>query len=135
MSLIEVLALAIVVLAGLYLLALGAASLAVPVQASRFLLGFASTQAVHFAELLLRIVVGAALVLAAPRLFLPSAFDVFGWILIVTTVCLLLVPWRWHRRFAQHVVPTAVRYIKPVGVASLALGGVILAAVLRGNTA
>lgn len=132
---IEILALAAVVLAGLYLLALGAASLVAPVRASRFLLGFASSQSLHFVELLLRFVVGAAFVLSAPRLPLSGAFSFFGWVLLVTTVCLLLVPWRWHRRFAQHAVPHATRYITLVGVASLALGGLILAAVSRGSAA
>lgn len=133
--LIEVLALAIVALAAVYLLALGAASLAVPAQASRFLLRFATTRTAHFTELLLRIVVGAALVVAAPRLLFPDAFDLFGWVLIVTTTCLVLIPWQWHRRFAQHAVPRAVRYIGLVGVVSLAFGGFVLVAVLRGNAA
>ena len=132
---IEHFALAVVVLAALYLLALGAASLVVPARASRFLLGFAASQPVHFAELLLRLVVGAALLLSAPRMSLPDAFNFFGWVLLVTTACLLLVPWRWHRRFARYAVPHAIRYITLVGVASLALGGLILAAVSRGSAA
>lgn len=135
MTLVETFALAIVGLAGLYLVALGTASLVVPAQASRFLLGFASTRVVHFTEMLLRIVVGAALVLAAPRLLLSGAFDVFGWMLIATSACLLLLPWQWHRRFAGRVVPQAVRYITLVGLVSLALGGLIVWAVLRGNAA
>ena len=130
---IEVFALAIVVLAALYFLALGAASLVAPSRASRFLLGFASSQPVHFAELLLRLVVGAALVVSAPRMLLSGAFNFFGWVLLVTTACLLLVPWRWHRRFAQHAVPQATRYITLLGVVSLGIGGIILAAVSRGS--
>ena len=131
----EAIALAVVVLAGLYMLALGAASLVMPARASRFLLGFAASQSAHFTELLLRFVVGAAVVLSAPRMSLSGAFNFFGWVLLVTTACLLLVPWRWHRRFAQHAVPHAIRYIALVGVASLAFGGLILAAVSRGSAA
>ena len=131
-SLIEAFALAVVVLAALYLVALGAASLLAPARTNRFLLGFARSQSTHFAELLLRLVVGVALVLSAPRMSLSGAFNIFGWVLLVTTACLLLVPWRWHRRFAQHAVPHATRYITLVGMASLALGGVILLAASRG---
>ena len=131
----EAFALAVVFLAGLYLLALGASSLVVPVRACRFLLGFAASRSVHFAELLLRFVVGAAFVLSAPRLPLSGGFNFFGWVLLVTTACLLLVPWRCHRRFAQHAVPHATRYITLLGVAALALGGLILAAVSRGSAA
>ena len=135
MPLIETFALTVVVLAGLYLLALGTASLAVPARANRFLLGFAGSQTVHYAELFVRFVVGAALVLYAPRMFLSGAFNLFGWILLVTTGCLFLVPWRWHHRFAQQAVPRATRYITLIGLASLAFGGFILAAVVRGSAA
>ena len=132
---IEVFALAVVVLAALYLVALGAASLVVPARASRFLLGFAASRSTHFAELLLRLVVGTALVLSAPRMSLSGAFTFFGWVLLVTTACLLLVPWQWHRRFTQHAIPHATRYITLVGVASLAFGGLMLAAVSRVSAA
>lgn len=135
MSLIEVFALAVVVLSGVYLLALGAASLLVPAGAIRFLLAFASSQAVHFAELFLRFVVGAALVLFAPRMFLSGIFSFFGWLLLVTTACLLFVPWRWHHSFAQQAVPRATRHIALVGLASLAIGGLILGAVACGSAA
>ena len=135
MSLIEVFALVAIVLTALYLLALGAASLVAPARASRFLLGFASSQPLHFVELFLRLLVGAALVLYAPRMFLSGAFNLFGWVLLVTTACLLLVPWQWHHRFAQFAVPRVTRYIGLVGVASLVIGGFILAAVARGSAA
>lgn len=131
MSVIEASALAIVVLAALYLLALGVASLVVPSRARSFLLGFASTKPVHFAELVLRLVVGAALVSYAPRMSLPGVFNLVGWVLLVTTACLLLLPWRWHRRFAEHAVPQATRHIELLGAGSLGFGAMILAAVMR----
>lgn len=133
MPLIEVVALAAIVLAALYLLALGAASLVVPARSSRFLLGFARSQSIHFLELSLRFVVGAALVFYAPRMFLSDAFNLLGWVLLVTTTCLLLVPWQWHQSFAQYAVPLVTRHITLVGLASLAIGGLILAAAGRGS--
>lgn len=129
MSLIETLAFAVIVGAALYLLAFGAASLVVPVQAERFLFGFASSQQVHILELFLRFVVGAALILYAPRMVFPDAFNLFGWVLLVTTACLLLVPWRWHRRFAQYVAPRVARHITSIGWASLVMSGLIFWAV------
>ena len=135
MSLLETFALAVVVLAGLYLLALGGASLFAPTRASRFLLGFASSAPVHFTELFLRFVAGAALVLHGPRMALSGAFNLFGWVLLVTTACLLLIPWRWHHRFAQRAVPLFTRYIALLGLVSLAMGGLILAAVALGRAA
>lgn len=133
MSLIEVPALVAVVLAGLYLLVLGVASLVIPARASRFLRGFVSSRSVHFTELFLRFVVGAALILYAPRMSFSGAFNLFGWVLLVTAACLVLIPWRWHRRFAQHAVPHATRHIWLVGLGSLVIGGLTLAAVSFGS--
>jgi len=129
---IEVLALTVVVLAGLYFIALAAASLFLPARASRFLIGLATSAIKHYAEMFSRLVVGAALIVLAPGMPLSSAFSLFGWLLLVTTAGLLLVPWQWHHRFAQHVVPMATRHIRLVGLASLVLGGLILVAVMRG---
>ena len=135
MSMIEILTHVVVVLAGLYFIALAAASLLLPAQANRFLLGFADSAFKHYAEMFLRIVVGVALILHAPRMLHPGVFALFGWLLLVTSACLLLVPWRWHHRFAQYVLPRATRHITLIGVVSLLLGGLILAAVVRGNAA
>ena len=130
MTLIEVAALAAIILAALYLLALGAAALVMPARSSRFLRGFARSRPIHFLELFLRFVVGAALVFHAPRMFLSSAFTLSGWVLVITTTCLLLLPWRWHHRFAQYTVPRVTRHITLVGLASLAMGGLILVATI-----
>ena len=136
MSLVEALALIVVVLAGVYLLALGVASIFTPAKASRFLLGFASSASVHFLELFLRLAVGAALVVHAPRMPSSGAFSLFGWVLIVTTACLLIIPWRYHQRFAQRVVPLLTRYVALIGLVSLAVGGFLLwAVVARGSGA
>lgn len=135
MSISEVGALAIVALAGAYLLVLGAMSLLAPSRASRFLLGFAGSRTKHYAELFLRFALGAAFVLHAPRMLLSDVFNLFGWVLLVTTACLLLLPWRWHHRFARQAVSRATRHIALIGVASSALGGFILLAVVRGGGA
>lgn len=131
---LEALALMFVVLTGLYFFVLAAASLLAPAKAGRFLLGFASTARVHYIELFGRLLVGTALLIYAPQMFAPAVFNAFGWLLIITTACLFLLPWRWHHRFAQRVVPRAIPHIKVIGICSLALGVLILAAVIRGHT-
>ena len=131
---LEALALMLVVLTALYFFVLAAASLLVPAKAGRFLLGFASSPRAHYIELFIRLLVGAALLIYASRMFAPAVFSFFGWLLIITTGCLFLLPWQWHQRFAQHAVPRAISYIKVIGISSLALGVLILTAVIRGNT-
>jgi hypothetical protein len=135
MSLLTALVLAGVIVVALFLLALGTAALLVPAQANRFLPGFASSPSVHFTEMFLRLVAGAALVHYAPNMHFTSAFQLFGWVLLGTTACLLFVPWQWHRRFAQLAVPRATRYIALIGLVSLTLGGFVLFAVTRGQAA
>ena len=132
---IEAIALAGVAAAGLFFIALGSTSLVAPRRASQFLLGFADSPSKHYAELTLRFLVGGCFVAFAPRMLFATAFSFFGWVLLATTAALLLVPWRWHHRFAARAVPAALRFLPLIGVSSLALGGLVLVAMLRGNAA
>lgn len=129
---LSILALIVVVLAGFYLVALAAVALFAPARAAGFLLGFVGSATLHYLELLLRLVVGSAFLLHAPYLPFPNVFTVVGWVLILTTAGLALVPWQWHRRFAQKTVPHAVRNLKLIAVSSLAAGGFVLAAASYG---
>lgn len=126
---------AIVVLTGLYFLALATISFLAPAHATRFLLGFAGSAHAHYTELLLRLIVGISLLHYATQMHFTRVFSLFAWVLIATTGVLFLVPWHWHHRFAQQVVPPVTRHIRLLGAASLVLGGVILYAVSRGGTA
>jgi hypothetical protein len=128
----DLLAPLLVLLAGLYLVALGAAAWVVPQRAARFLNGFAESPGRHYAELGLRLLVGGAFVLHAPGMRFPAAFTLFGWLLVGTTVALLLVPWTWHRRFARQAVPVAVAHLRLLAAGSLVLGGAVLAALRWG---
>lgn len=132
---LETLALLVILAASVYLIALAMASLIAPAKAGRFLLGFAGSRHVHVAELSIRFLVGGAFVIYAPRMAAPQLFGFLGWILLVTTVFLALLPWRWHQRFARQAVPRALRYIALIGLSSLIFGGLIFAAVIRGNAA
>lgn len=122
----------LVVLAGIYLLCLGMGAFLAPAVVRRFLLGFAESPTVHYLELALRLAVGGAFVLHAPDMLFAEVFAGFGWILLLTTTVLLVVPWRWHRQFARRSVPKALRHLPLMAVASLALGGFVLFAVFGG---
>jgi hypothetical protein len=126
---IELAAPAVVTVTGLFFLLLGGASLLTPARVRGFLVGFAGSRAKHYAELALRLIVGGAFVILAPRVPFSSGFGLFGWVLLGTTAVLLLIPWRWHHRFAQRAVPEALRFLPLVGISSLALGALVLWAV------
>jgi len=116
-----------VVLAGAYFVALGGACFAAPARASRFLLGFASSAQLHFFELMLRFLVGAAFIQRAPEMLFETAVAGFGWVLVTTTAVMLFVPWRLHRDLAQRTVPSVVHHLTLVGIASFLIGTFVLA--------
>lgn len=126
------LAMAVVVLAGLYFVALAIVSILAPARADRFLSGFAGSAPAHYSELMIRLAVGGSFLLHSPQMLFPAVFRLFGWTLVVTTAVLFAVPWQWHHRFAQRSVPHVVRHLRLFGVASFALGGFILTSVIRG---
>lgn len=101
-----------------------------PLFATRFLNGFAGSARVHYTEQAVRLVVGGSLVAFSSEMWQPDVFHVFGWIMVATTVGLLLIPWRWHNRFAQWVIPPVIRFMTLYGVATAACGLFILYAVL-----
>ncbi|MCA0374667.1 MAG: hypothetical protein LCH84_03290 [Gemmatimonadetes bacterium] len=128
---ITVTALGVIVGAALYLLALGVSALTRPEIARRFLGGFATTRRLHFIELALRVCVGGALIISAPRLAFGTLLPLFGWVLVTTSVALALVPWRLHQRFAAWSVPRATRHLPLIGIASLVGGvGLVVAIIL-----
>jgi hypothetical protein len=129
----DLLASTLVVLAALYLIGLAVAVVLAPAHAAQFLGGFASSASTHYLELVLRLIAGWAFLQYAPQMLFSGFFVVGGWILVVTTLALFAVPWRWHQRFAQWGVPHATRNLRPVAAASFMFGGFILTALILGG--
>jgi hypothetical protein len=125
-------ALTVITLSGLYLLGLAALSLLAPTRAQRFLDAFASSARAHYLELSIRLAVGASLLVYAPKMRFAEWFHIAGWVLVITTLLLTAVPWRWHHRFAQRAVPYATRHPRLLGAASALLGTLVLASVASG---
>ncbi|MBP6626847.1 MAG: hypothetical protein KA187_05470 [Arenimonas sp.] len=125
---IATLAFGVVLLTGAYFLALAAMCLFAPARARRFLLGLVGSASMHYLELSLRLLAGAAFLVHAPRMLAPGAFQAFGWLLLLTTAVLLLLPWRWHQAFARQMVPRALPFLPVIGLASLGLGVFVLVA-------
>lgn len=121
-----------VALVGLYLVGLGLMALLHPDRAVAFFNGFARSASVHYAELAIRFFAGAAFLVTAPRLLFPGAFVVVAWALLVTTIALALIPWRWHRAFAERGVPYAIRNLPLVAIGSCLMGISVLVALVFG---
>ena len=43
---------------------------------------------------------------------------------------LLILPWRWHHAFAERVLPIVHRFLSVYGLAALAMGCVVLFALV-----
>ena len=126
MNFIRNVASAITLLAGFWLIGLALVALIKPDSARSFLGGFASSAFTHFLEIFLRIIVGSAFVIHSPTMNYSAIFNVFGWLLVATSVVLLFVPWKLHRRFADWSLPMVTRWMKLFGLVSAVAGILIL---------
>ena len=130
-----VLAYAIVAVVAIFFLILGAVALVRPPIARGFLLGFASNSLKHYLELLARVLIGGSLILIAGDSRYSAALSAFGWLLIVTTAFMALVPWRFHHRFTQSAVPKALRFLPLIGITSLLIGAMLLLVIVANRAA
>lgn len=97
-----------------------------PALAERFLMSFASSARAHFLEMAIRLIVGASLVVLSPAMWPTGMIRIIGWAIVLSSVALLLMPWRWHHRFARNVLPTLVRWMQMYAVGVFALGCLLL---------
>lgn len=126
LEIVTVLSGVVVVGFGVFLIGLAALIFAKPSQAEAFLRGFASSALTHYTEQGLRLVVGAAILNFAVLMRYPELFRLFGWLIIVSTIGLLLIPWRWHHKFAKLVMPPVFERMRLFAFGSFALGAFVL---------
>lgn len=129
---IEMAALVLILAFGVFLLALAGLLVFSEERGKRFLLGFATSAFTHYLEISLRIIVGAALVVWATKMLFSPVFLVFGWMLIGTSAVLAVIPWRWHKRFADLSVPPVLKYPKLLAIVAAAMGSFILFCLVSG---
>jgi len=127
---------AVVVLAfGLSLIAFAGVAFANPAIAERFLTAFASSARTHYVEQVARLVVGAALVVRSPIMWQPKMFCLVGWAIVVSSAVLLCVPWQWHHRLGERVLPLLIRHLRLYAVGSFAFGALLLYGLAAGGGA
>jgi hypothetical protein len=116
----------VVIAFALFLIGLALVIAIWPPRAERVLRLFASSARAHYTEQALRMLVGISMVNLASDMRSPDLFQMFGWLMIVTTIGLLLVPWRWHRAFAARVMPQVYARMRLFAVGAFGLGVFIL---------
>jgi hypothetical protein len=125
----------VVVVFGLSLMAFPGVAFAKPAIAERFLTAFASSARTHYLEQAVRVLVGAALVVRSPIMWQPKVFWLVGWAIVVSSAVLLCVPWQWHQRLGERVLPLLARHLRIYAVGSLTLGALLLYGVFAGGGA
>ena len=125
----------VVVAFGLSLIAFPGVAFAKPAIAERFLTAFASSARTHYVEQVVRLLVGAALVVRSPVMWQPRMFWLVGWAIVVSSAVLLCVPWQWHHRLGVRVLPLLVRHLRLYTAGSFAFGALLLYAVFAGGGA
>lgn len=132
---VSALATTILVLTALYFIGLALVAVVAPARFDSFLLGFAQSPSVHWLEMAIRILVGLALWVESPEMPLPIVFRWGGIVLVATSLLMLALPYRWHRRFAERSVPRALRYRPALSAVSAAIGVLLLACLWRDGNA
>jgi len=84
----------------------------------------------QFTEQGLRLLAGVALIVRAPASKLPPVFEVAGWLLVATSLLIMIAPIRWHGVYGswwvKRLTPLLIRILSPVAAAAGA--GLIYAA-------
>ena len=123
---INLLAGLVVFASGILLISFAATVYVRPAIAERFLMLFASSARAHYLEQTLRLVMGASIVVLSPAMWQPTAFSVLGWSIVVSSLALMLIPWTWHHRLGNHILPKLVRHMKLFAAAVFAFGALLL---------
>jgi hypothetical protein len=116
----------VVVSCGLFLIGLTVVVFAKPALAERFFMAFASSARTHYVEQALRVLIGASLVVLSPTMWQTNMFRLMGWAIVVSSVGLILIPWRWHHRFGEWVLPMIVRHMRLYAVGLFVFGALLL---------
>ncbi len=95
----------------------------------KFLESFASSAKAHYTEMAIRLVFGASLILHESYDHYGYYLQLLGWVVVITTIGLLVFPWRWHHKFAGKVIPPVIRFMKLYGLVLLISGAFLIWAV------
>jgi hypothetical protein len=91
----------VVILFGLFFMAIGVWMLIRPSAARATLRKAGSTQLINYGEITLRMIPAVGLILAADISLVPTIFKAFGWFMLLTSLVLYFVPPTLHHSFSN----------------------------------
>ena len=98
-----------ILLFGLFFIIVGLLMLLKPIKARMILRKAGSTNFINYAEITIRMIPAAGLILCADLSKFPEAFRVFGWFMLCTSFVLYFVPRQMHHQFSTK----AADFLKP----------------------
>jgi uncharacterized membrane protein YfcA len=117
----------IVIFFGLFIIFIGFIMLFYPKKARSTLRKAGSTNFINYVEITFRLVPAIALILYSELSKFPDAFQIFGWIMLITSFVLYFVPRKIHHNFsmksADILKPIYFRLISPF---AFLFGGLII---------
>lgn len=111
---------------GLYLISLFVITISNKALAVNYFSSFASSARAHYFEQLLRLIVGLAMLSFSKSMLYAGFFELFAWIIIVSTIVLILMPWTWHHNLGKKVIPLTIKNLKFYAVSASLFGVFIL---------
>ena len=124
---------ALLVAFGLFLVGLAIVVFARPAVAERFFMSFASSARAHYTEQGVRLLIGASLIVRSAAMWQPKVFWFVGWGIVLSSLVLILTPWQWHHRFGEKVLPIVIRRMKLFAIGLLAFGVLLIYGVFTGH--
>ena len=117
----------IVIFFGVFIIFIGFVMLINPTKARNILRKAGSTNFINYAEITLRLIPALAFILCSNISKFPIAFQTFGWIMLITSLILYVVPRKIHHKFsmksADILKPLYFQLISPF---AFIFGGLIL---------
>jgi uncharacterized membrane protein YfcA len=112
---------------GFFIILCGFLMLFAPKKANDYLRKFGSTNFINYAELLIRAIIGVAIILASGVSKFPNIFRIFGWFLVITAIILCCIPRRIHHKFSLQAAETLkLFYFQLISPFSFLFGAVII---------
>ena len=106
-----------VIIFGIFLILVGFLMLFSPIKAREILRKAGSTHVINYAEITIRMIPAAALVLYADFSKFPEFFKILGWFMLATSFVLYFVPRRIHHNYslkcAEILKPLYFQLISP----------------------
>ena len=99
-----------IIIFGVFFICVGFIMLFAPKKARQILRKAGSTNFINYAEITIRMIPAAALILSADISKYPEVFKIFGWFMLCTSLVLYFVPRQIHHNFSLK----AANFLKPL---------------------